>query len=164
MPPKAADYRTLRACGSVTSPRFSGPLLPFAPADRAPEASRAGAEQERDCAVPSRRRGLVRNQGPDRDVNLIMIMIMIKGYNDWHVDEWCGAYPGRFIPCGILRCGSVEPADEAAHRSRGHPVVFSVSSVSPSAGTRVGYRGGSRPRLRMDKQFRADRQTARPFG
>ncbi len=26
----------------------------------------------------------------------------LRAYNDWHVDEWCGAYPGRFIPCGIL--------------------------------------------------------------
>ncbi|MDO6414461.1 amidohydrolase family protein [Sphingomonas sp. BIUV-7] len=26
----------------------------------------------------------------------------LRGYNDWHVDEWCGAYPGRFIPCGLL--------------------------------------------------------------
>ncbi|MGA8250803.1 MAG: amidohydrolase, partial [Mycobacterium sp.] len=42
--------------------------------------------------------GQVLNQGPDRDVNLVMI----KAYNDWHVDEWCAAYPGRFIPCGIL--------------------------------------------------------------
>ena len=42
--------------------------------------------------------GQVLNQGPDRDVN----MVMIQAYNDWHVDEWCGAYPDRFIPCGIL--------------------------------------------------------------
>ncbi len=41
--------------------------------------------------------GQVLNQGPDRDTNLVMI----KAYNDWHVDEWCGAYPDRFIPCGI---------------------------------------------------------------
>jgi predicted TIM-barrel fold metal-dependent hydrolase len=26
----------------------------------------------------------------------------MQAYNDWHIDEWCGAYPGRFIPCGIL--------------------------------------------------------------
>ena len=26
----------------------------------------------------------------------------VSAYNDWHIDEWCGAYPGRFIPCGIL--------------------------------------------------------------
>jgi predicted TIM-barrel fold metal-dependent hydrolase len=26
----------------------------------------------------------------------------LRAYNDWHVDEWCGSNPGRFIPCGIL--------------------------------------------------------------
>ena len=24
--------------------------------------------------------------------------VMLQAYNDWHVDEWCGSYPGRFIP------------------------------------------------------------------
>lgn len=27
---------------------------------------------------------------------------IIQAYNDWHIDEWCGAYPGRFIPTAIL--------------------------------------------------------------
>ena len=26
---------------------------------------------------------------------------VIRAYNDWHVEEWCGAYPGRFIPMGL---------------------------------------------------------------
>src|ERR1700751_396366 len=42
--------------------------------------------------------GQALTQGRDRDVNLVMI----KAYHDWHVDEWGAAYPGRFIPCGIL--------------------------------------------------------------
>ena len=29
-------------------------------------------------------------------------LVMIKAYNDWHIDEWCGGAPGRFIPCAIL--------------------------------------------------------------
>ncbi|MEY2421943.1 MAG: hypothetical protein QOI95_2010 [Acidimicrobiaceae bacterium] len=29
-------------------------------------------------------------------------LAMIRAYNDWHVDEWCGTYPGRFIPLGLL--------------------------------------------------------------
>ncbi|NGY03945.1 amidohydrolase family protein [Solimonas terrae] len=29
-------------------------------------------------------------------------LIHMRAYNDWHIDEWCGAYPGRFIPCAIL--------------------------------------------------------------
>lgn len=28
--------------------------------------------------------------------------VHMRAYNDWHIDEWCGAYPGRFIPCAIL--------------------------------------------------------------
>ena len=28
--------------------------------------------------------------------------IHMRAYNDWHIDEWCGAYPGRFIPCALL--------------------------------------------------------------
>lgn len=31
-----------------------------------------------------------------------MALIMLKAYNDWHIDEWCTAYPGRMIPCAIL--------------------------------------------------------------
>ena len=26
---------------------------------------------------------------------------MIQAYNDWHIDAWCGAHPGRFIPLAI---------------------------------------------------------------
>jgi predicted TIM-barrel fold metal-dependent hydrolase len=26
---------------------------------------------------------------------------VIQAYNDWHVDEWCGSYPGRFIAMGL---------------------------------------------------------------
>jgi predicted TIM-barrel fold metal-dependent hydrolase len=27
---------------------------------------------------------------------------VIQAYNDWHLEEWAGAYPGRFIPLAIL--------------------------------------------------------------
>lgn len=26
---------------------------------------------------------------------------MVRAYNDWHVDEWAGTYPGRFMPLAI---------------------------------------------------------------
>lgn len=29
-------------------------------------------------------------------------IVHMRAYNDWHIDEWCGAHPGRFIPLGIL--------------------------------------------------------------
>ena len=27
---------------------------------------------------------------------------VLQAYNDWHIDEWCGKYPGRFIPCALI--------------------------------------------------------------
>jgi predicted TIM-barrel fold metal-dependent hydrolase len=68
--------------------------------------------------------GQVLNAGPDRDVNLVMI----RAYNDWHVDEWCGAYPERFIPCGILPLFDVDEAAREVRRlaAKGcHAVTFS---------------------------------------
>ena len=26
---------------------------------------------------------------------------LVQAYNDWHIDEWCAAYPGRFIPMAL---------------------------------------------------------------
>ncbi|MBQ0794847.1 amidohydrolase family protein [Zhongshania sp.] len=34
----------------------------------------------------------------DRELGLAIV----RAWNDWHIDEWCGAYPGRFIPVGIV--------------------------------------------------------------
>jgi predicted TIM-barrel fold metal-dependent hydrolase len=36
-------------------------------------------------------------QAEDQDLALVML----RAYNDWHIDEWCAAYPGRFIPLAI---------------------------------------------------------------
>lgn len=30
-----------------------------------------------------------------------LALTMCQAYNDWHIDEWCGTYPGRFIPLMI---------------------------------------------------------------
>ena len=26
---------------------------------------------------------------------------LVRAYNDWHINEWCGAYPARFIPMAV---------------------------------------------------------------
>lgn len=31
-----------------------------------------------------------------------MALVMLQAYNDWAIDEWCAAYPDRFIPQGIV--------------------------------------------------------------
>lgn len=33
----------------------------------------------------------------DKDVALAMV----RAYNDWHIEDWCGSHPGRFIPCPL---------------------------------------------------------------
>jgi predicted TIM-barrel fold metal-dependent hydrolase len=30
-----------------------------------------------------------------------LALVMLQAYNDWQLEEWCGAYPGRFIPLMI---------------------------------------------------------------
>ena len=73
--------------------------------------------------------GQVLNQGPDRDVN----RVMIEAYNDWHIDEWCGAYPDRFIPCGIVPLFDAALAAAEVRRiaAKGcHAVTFSENPTA----------------------------------
>ena len=28
-------------------------------------------------------------------------LALVQAYNDWHIDEWCGTHPGRFIPMAL---------------------------------------------------------------
>ncbi len=37
------------------------------------------------------------SESPDKDLALIML----QAYNDWHIDEWCTEYPGRFLPLAL---------------------------------------------------------------
>jgi predicted TIM-barrel fold metal-dependent hydrolase len=36
-------------------------------------------------------------EADDKDLALVML----QAYNDWHIDEWCASYPGRFMPLSI---------------------------------------------------------------
>jgi predicted TIM-barrel fold metal-dependent hydrolase len=61
---------------------------------------------------------------PDKD----LAIAVVRAYNDWHIDEWCGSYPGRFIPCGITPFWSPELMAEEVRRiaAKGcHAVTFS---------------------------------------
>jgi predicted TIM-barrel fold metal-dependent hydrolase len=53
---------------------------------------------------------------------------VVKAYNDWHIDEWCGAHPGRFIPCGITPYWDPDLMADEVRRIAGkgcHAVTFS---------------------------------------
>jgi predicted TIM-barrel fold metal-dependent hydrolase len=40
----------------------------------------------------------------------------MQAYNDWHYDEWCMAYPGRFIPIGVLPTWNMDDTVAEIHR------------------------------------------------
>ena len=42
--------------------------------------------------------GQLFSRTPDRELGLRLL----QGYNDWHIDEWCGTYPGRFMPLALV--------------------------------------------------------------
>lgn len=48
----------------------------------------------------------------DKDLSLVML----KAYNDWHIDEWCAAYPGRFMPLSILPLWDMDAVVEELKR------------------------------------------------
>jgi len=41
---------------------------------------------------------------------------IVRAWNDWHIDVWCGAYPGRFIPLCIVPTWNAEAAAEEIRR------------------------------------------------
>jgi predicted TIM-barrel fold metal-dependent hydrolase len=43
-------------------------------------------------------------------------LVHLRAYNDWHVDEWCAAYPERFIPCGLLPLWDMEATVQEVKR------------------------------------------------
>ncbi len=43
-------------------------------------------------------------------------LAMVQAYNDWHVDEWCGFAPGRFIPLALPPIWDAELMAAEVHR------------------------------------------------
>jgi predicted TIM-barrel fold metal-dependent hydrolase len=55
---------------------------------------------------------------------------MVRAYNDWHIDEWAGTYPGRFIPLALPMLWDVDATAAEVRRvaRKGcHAVTFSAS-------------------------------------
>jgi predicted TIM-barrel fold metal-dependent hydrolase len=60
----------------------------------------------------------------DKDLGLALL----QAYNDWHIESWCGAHPGRFIPLALPVLWDPELAAAEIHRvaAKGcHAVTFS---------------------------------------
>ena len=64
----------------------------------------------------------------DKDVALAMI----RAYNDWHIDEWCGTYPGRFIPCALPAIWEPEVMAAEVRRTAAKGALAVTFSENPS--------------------------------
>jgi predicted TIM-barrel fold metal-dependent hydrolase len=45
-----------------------------------------------------------------------LALACIKAYNDWHIEEWCGAAPGRYIPLVLIPLWDVKEAAREIER------------------------------------------------
>ncbi len=57
-----------------------------------------------------------------------LALAVLRAYNDWHIDEWCGTYPGRMIPLALAPIWDPEAMADEVHRvaDKGcHAVSFS---------------------------------------
>ncbi len=57
---------------------------------------------------------------------------LLRAYNDWHIEDWCGSYPGRFIPLSITPLWDPHLAAIEIHRvaAKGcHAVSFVENPV-----------------------------------
>ena len=55
-------------------------------------------------------------------------LAILRAYNDWHIDDWCGTYPGRFIPLIIPPLWDADLMADEVHRAAAkgcHAVSFS---------------------------------------
>jgi predicted TIM-barrel fold metal-dependent hydrolase len=62
-----------------------------------------------------------------------LALAVLQAYNDWHVDEWCGSHPGRFIPMGLPVLWDAELAAAEVRRlaAKGvHSVTFTENPAT----------------------------------
>jgi predicted TIM-barrel fold metal-dependent hydrolase len=62
-----------------------------------------------------------------------LALAVLRAYNDWHVDEWCGSAPGRFIPMGLPVLWDPEEAAAEVRRlaAKGvHSVTFTENPAT----------------------------------
>lgn len=58
---------------------------------------------------------------------------LIRAYNDWHIHEWCGAYPGRFIPMALPMIWSAEECAAEVRRCAELGVHSMTFTENPAA-------------------------------
>lgn len=60
-------------------------------------------------------------------------LALVQAYNDWHIDEWCGAYPARFIPMALPVIWDAEACAQEVRRVSKKGVHALTFSENPAA-------------------------------
>jgi len=60
-------------------------------------------------------------------------LALVQAYNDWHIDEWCGAYPARFIPMAIPVIWNAEKCAQEVRRVAKKGVHALTFTENPAA-------------------------------
>jgi len=60
-------------------------------------------------------------------------LALVQAYNDWHIDEWCGAYPARFIPMALPVIWDAELCAEEVRRVSKKGVHALTFTENPAA-------------------------------
>ncbi len=68
--------------------------------------------------------GQVFAEAQDKDLALQCV----RAYNDWHIEDWCGSAPGRFIPLGLVPFWDIDLM--VAETERLHDLGFNAISFS----------------------------------
>ncbi|HEY4375878.1 MAG TPA: amidohydrolase family protein [Acidimicrobiales bacterium] len=61
-----------------------------------------------------------------------LALALVQAYNDWHIDEWCGSHPGRFIPCALPAIWDPEVLATEVRRCAAKGVHAVTFSENPS--------------------------------
>lgn len=60
-------------------------------------------------------------------------LALVQAYNDWHVEEWCGAYPARFIPMTLPVIWDAEACATEVRRNANRGVHSLTFTENPAA-------------------------------
>ncbi len=61
-------------------------------------------------------------------------LALVQAYNDWHVEEWCGAYPARFIPMCLPVIWDAEACAKEIRRNAARGVhALTFTEKNPAA-------------------------------
>ena len=60
-------------------------------------------------------------------------LALVQAYNDWHVEEWCGEYPARFIPMTLPVIWDAEACAAEIRRNAKRGVHSLTFTENPAA-------------------------------